>query len=123
MQVVQSVENAGFWISRDALSAQEALADGHSLVLDWEDWAGNIYQVSYDLVNGNLQRSAYIEFWENGVLIDTSNSLSTIARSIDENTNYTFEDGKLTCSITSTIGPTSENRVYQINLRPEQPFS
>jgi prepilin-type N-terminal cleavage/methylation domain-containing protein len=117
MKVVQNVENAGFWVSRDALSAQNATSSGFPLILTWQDWGGNAYQITYDLVSGNLQRNVSV----NGGTI----SQSIVAQLINNDaslTNYNFSNGVLTFTVTSTVETTSETRTYQIKLRPE-PFS
>ena len=110
----QDVENAGFWVSRDALSAQNATSSGFPLILDWQDWDGNSYQITYNLVSDILQRNISIN---GGTPIQ-----STVAQLVNSDpilTNYQFANGVLTFKITSTIGPTSETRTYQIKLRAE----
>ncbi len=114
MQAILNVENAGYWMSHDALMAQTMTSSGFPLILGWQDWDGNFNEVTYALTNGYLQRSLSI----NG----GASTATLIAQGINADsamTNYQFVNGVVTFKITSTIGPTSEARTYNIKLRPE----
>jgi prepilin-type N-terminal cleavage/methylation domain-containing protein len=55
MTAVRQVQNAGFWVSRDAQMAQSVAPapypDGFPLTLTWTDRYGNDHQVVYSLVD------------------------------------------------------------------------
>lgn len=61
MTVVRQVQNAGYWVSRDAQMAQSVVITGVSgfpLTLTWTDWeSGDVHEVEYSLLLDNkLQR-------------------------------------------------------------------
>ena len=117
MVVVQNVENTGYWINRDALMAQNATASGLPLTLDWQDWDGNLHQVTYSLVDNTIERVKSV----NSVIT----SQTIIARNIDTSPSLTtcsFANGVLDFKVTAAIGQYSETRDYEVKLRPE-PFS
>ncbi len=125
MQVVQNVENAGYWINTDALVAHSITSTGNfPLVMQWQDcdfnesnnYQGNIYQVSYNLTGGKLLRSIRVN---NG-----TPSQITVAEYINNDptkTHYSFDilERLLTFTITANIGTTSEERIYRITLRSD----
>ncbi|HEX7365150.1 MAG TPA: type II secretion system protein [Dehalococcoidia bacterium] len=55
---LRQVQNAGHWISRDALMAQVVHTDtpGDLLDLSWSDWDGNNFNVEYILDGNTLTR-------------------------------------------------------------------
>ena len=55
---MRQVQNAGHWISRDALMAQEidTTIPGTFLYLSWSDWDGNPYNVEYFFEDNTLKR-------------------------------------------------------------------
>lgn len=133
MTVVRQVQDAGFWVSRDTQMAQTvALADESvddpdgtrfPLTLTWTDWDSNeVYQVVYSLVDvpdsevKNLQRSHSF---------NATTETSIIAQFIDPTekdgepqTKCEFTGGKLTFTVTATVGAQSETRVYEAKPRP-----
>jgi len=58
---VQQVQNAGYWVSRDAQQAQTftlGATAGFPFTLNWVDWDNNSVVVTYALSSGNLVRQA-----------------------------------------------------------------
>ena len=55
---MRQVQNAGHWISHDALMAQEVdtTIPGTFLALSWSDWDGNSYNVEYFFDGDMLKR-------------------------------------------------------------------
>ena len=55
---LRQVQNAGYWISRDAQMAQTVTTDepGIFLTLSWADWGGNDYEVKYVFDGNTLER-------------------------------------------------------------------
>ena len=60
MIAVRQVQSAGYWISHDALMAQnvelERDADGFPLTIECIDWDGTIFKVTYAIEGGDLRR-------------------------------------------------------------------
>ncbi len=118
MVAAQNVENAGFWVERDALMAQDVPSTGFPLTMTWQDWDGNNHNIAYSLSGTDLQRTVSVTT-PAGV---TTTTQSTIAKyiNIDSSlTNYQFSSGALTFKVTATVQSTNETRTYQIKLRPE----
>jgi len=125
MQVVQNLENAGYWINRDMLMVQSVAAPtGFPLVVKWQDcefeesnnYQGNTYLVSYSLADGKLQRSLKIN---SGTPIQT-----VVANYIDDDVTKTFyqydeTSRTMTFTVTANVNSTSETRVYQVKLRSD----
>lgn len=114
MQAVLNVETAGYWVSRDALMAQNITSSSFPITMIWHDWDGNTYQVTYTLTDGKLQRGLSI----NG----GGSTQSTVAQNINADstmTNCQFANGVIIFKVTATINSASETRTYQIKLRPE----
>ena len=122
MTAVRQVQNAGYCVSRDAQMAQpqKVVASGAlPFTLKWTDWDKNNHEVVYSLADNKLQRSHSI----NGGLAETG----IIAEFINPDpamTGCDFTDGKLTFTVTATVGAgsryeQSETRVYEVVPRPE----
>lgn len=131
MTAVSQLRSAGYWVSHDALMAQEvALADEavddpdgtrFPFTLTWAEWDTNdVNQVVYSLDGNKLQRTHSI----NG-----NSATSTIADFIDSTykdgepqTKCEFNSGKLTFTVTATVGAgsqeQSETRTYEVVPRP-----
>lgn len=124
---ITQVQNAGYWLSRDAQQARvilkgddpytEETTEDFVAIFSWSEWDGTKDTIIYELDgNGGLVRSHYQggEYYQDGTLIDET----TIARfiteasvNIDETSLYT------TAAITATVGGfqrVSETRVYEI---------
>lgn len=58
MTAYRQVQDAGYWFSRDAVSAQEVTVDYDPatpafITMEWVDWDGQSYDVLYTLVDGS----------------------------------------------------------------------
>jgi len=125
MIAVRHVQNAGYWVSLDALMAQqepvivENAGQLESITFTWTEWNTNIvHQVVYTFTGSGL-RSVQRDHSENGVITKTG----IIAEYIDPaNTSCQFVDGKLTLTVTAAVGGgsqvQSETRTYEIVPRP-----
>jgi hypothetical protein len=114
MSAIIQVQNAGHWVTRDALSAQMVHTGGAGLVtMNWTDWGGRLNSVTYILEQGNLQR---LHSQSGGAL-----SKTLVARSIDPTgTGFAWNATlrKLTFTVTATVDElTHEKRVYRITPR------
>jgi type II secretory pathway pseudopilin PulG len=114
MIAIRQVQNAGYWVSHDALMAQSVstntTGNGFPLVLNWTEWNGTVHNTTYSIVSSQLKRS-------NG------GNESIIANYIDQvQTSCNFTSNKLSFTVTATVGSgskaESETRKYEVNPRP-----
>ncbi len=119
--VVKQVENALYWINRDVRMAQIIQPGGGSgfpLNLSWVEWDNTTHQVSYTLVNSELQRSSSV----NG----TQPMPMLVAQYISSNTDNTscqYANGVFSFKVTASLGgfrPASETRMAQVIPRSAQ---
>ena len=130
MTVVRQVENAGYWISRDAqmaraLSTSDNLTDPDFLSLSWTSWddAGLIvdHSANYTFVNvtdkiGDLKRT-----YTNGVTTQTTIVAQYIFFDLADTSstsNTTFNAPLLTVRLTAKYDQVEESREYSIQRRP-----
>lgn len=108
---LRQVQNAGFWISQDALMSQIITTNNPDafLTLEWTDWDGNSYIVDYLLVENTIRRRV------NG------GEPSVIAEYIAPSTTtcqWDSEHGQLTVTIASLgSSKTHVQKVYIIRPR------
>ena len=121
MVALGQVQNAGNWISQDAIQAQQVtvLTSPGFLSLEWTNWDNSdTYKVDYSLIaSGDLN---YLERKEivNG---DTSNPIIMIvSRYIDDSTECAWDSiqDTLTVEVTARVGEQLETRLYEIKPRP-----
>ncbi len=129
MTAVRQVQNAGYWVSRDAQMAQSVEPDpdpdGFPLTLTWTDWDGDGYQVVYTLVDDKLQR----EHYTNRDIYPNPDATTLVAQYIDPEpakTNCDFAGGVLTLTVTASLGgdwqEASETRIYEVVPRPDEVY-
>jgi len=129
---VRQVQSAGYWVSKDVQMAQQEpdIVSGgggelESITLDWTDWDGNVYQVTYtleDMSVGSLEELQRVEHETKANGTETTETI-VVAEFIDpENTSCDYTDGKLTFTVTVMVGAGSaaqpETRTYEIIPRP-----
>jgi prepilin-type N-terminal cleavage/methylation domain-containing protein len=122
MIAVSQVQNAGYWVSYDAPSAQSVnlgASSGFPLTLSWTDWDSTVKTVTYSLEGTELWR-------------DSNGQQSLVARFIDPapaetnveftDTNGDGADDTLILRVTIVVGgglqQQSETREYRIVPRP-----
>jgi len=133
MTAVRQVQNAGFWVSRDATMAQTVDLEWQGetpsgskfpLKLTWTEWDNNEkYEVIYTLQNmiggpKQLQRQ-HLTYDADGYEI--GNETTILAQYIIPGVGQTrldFTDGKLTLTVTATVERQSETRTYEVIPRP-----
>jgi len=127
---VRQVQNAGYWISRDAQMAQtiitENLTSPDFLILSWtEEGSGDTYQVTYTLEN--MPGSNMKKLLRNQTVNGGGASTTFVAQYIDPDAQKTkcefdLTTGTLTLTITATVGSgseaESETRIYRVTPRP-----
>ena len=122
MTAVRQVQSAGYWVSHDALMAQDLVLADESVddpdgsrfpfTLTWSDWTNNeVYTVVYSIVGDELQRAHSVN--------SGAATMGVIAEFIDpENTSCQYTGGTLTFAVTATVGAGSaaqtETRTYEI---------
>jgi prepilin-type N-terminal cleavage/methylation domain-containing protein len=118
---VKQVENAAYWINRDARMAQIIQPGGGAgfpLNMSWVEWDNTIRNVSYAIINGQLQRS-----------ISTNGAPPTqtmVAQNIDnnpDNTNCQYANGVFTFKVTASVSgfrSASETRMAEVIPRSAQ---
>ena len=110
MTAVRQVQSAGYWVSKDALQAQNVTPDGGDsgfpLTLTWE-WEGATNQVRYELQGTDLLR-------------DYNGQEAVIAQFIESIVvePAPYYGGVLTFTVTATVGGQIETRVYEVKPRP-----
>lgn len=119
---LRQVQNAGYWISKDALMAQEVKTNkpGVFLSLSWSDWNGDSYIVDY----------VYVVLEDNTTLMrqlnNNDDSEFLIAQYIvpaDTTCEWISEENKLKVTIRASVhGDGDEGRyverIYEISPRP-----
>jgi type II secretory pathway pseudopilin PulG len=115
MIAVREARSAGYWVSHDALMAQDiavATEPGFPFTLTWSDWTNDeVNTVVYSIVDGDLQRAYSIN---SGVA-----TTDIVAEFIDlGNTSCEYIGGKLIFTVTTNVGSGSqqetETRRYEI---------
>lgn len=131
MTAVRQVENAGYWISRDAQMAQRAttnLTSPNFLVLSWTEWndAGNstYHSANYtfeDLSQGSsgvgkLKRT----YLSGGTTVQTliAQYIYYNADNATNTSNVSYQNPLLTVKLTAVFEQEIESREYQITHRP-----
>lgn len=117
MTALRQVEHAGFWVSPDVQMALDVDTESEFLKLTWvEGGTNDVHEVIYTLVDmpgelKRLQREHYIE--------SELDSTIVVAEYIDPaQTSCVWAGGKLTFTVTATVGTQSETREYEIKPRP-----
>ena len=128
MTVTRQVQNAGYWISHDALMAEYVTVGdnpetGAFLTLNWTEWSYDEYEASiyhtavytfHDLSGGigKLQRNHWI---------DAVVSEQTLVAEYIDLANTEAEDNGfvLTLQITASLGEAEEIREYRVKYRPD----
>ena len=130
MIAITQVENAGYWITRDAKMAQSIIADTETLTLAWVGWeyesVGNTcidtYEVRYTYAGNKFWRHQTIttdKYDSSGNLVEpTAPSLASMLVAENITAITPLMDGqKLTVSITASVGEIEEKRTYEITPR------
>lgn len=116
------VQNAGYWVSQDAVQAQEVTLTPDFITLDWVDWEGDAHQVVYTLEGASdglkeLKRSYYIKDSPESEFVLQQTII--VAQYIDPaNTSCTWDGNVLTLVITAQVGDQTVTRTYKVEPRP-----
>ena len=130
MTAVRQVQSAGYWVSRDALQAQQwtiseagssnPVNSGFPFTLEWE-WEGKTTEVTYSITGENrLMRT--VKITGNDEISSYVAQYIDIALDDDGNPNTHVVDGNaISFRVTATVGGQSETRVYDVTPRPDSP--
>ena len=129
MTVIRQVQNAGYWISRDALMAENVLVDNLTpssfLIITWTEWgydeASIYHSVTYSFQDmsdgvGKLKRT----HWSSA----GANEETLVAEYIYYNpgapdtTEASYTSPVLTVQITSSLGEANQTKEYRVWHRP-----
>jgi len=111
---LRQVENAGNWISSDALMSQEVDINksGVFLNLRWSDWDGNSYEVDYLITEDHMLMRQF-----NG---GTATLIAEYIDPLESACDWDQEENKLTVTLRATARDVNNSyeRVYEICPRP-----
>ena len=130
MTVFHQVQNAGYWISRDAQMAENIITDNLSstefIVLTWTEWDYDSDETYHSITyffeglsggTGKLKRN----HWSStGTDIDTliAEYISYDPNDPVNTSNASYQNPALNVKLAALYGDASETREYQINRRP-----
>ena len=130
MTAIRQVENAGSWISRDALMAgsisTENLTSPDLLILNWTEWGydeDSIYHsITYSIEDiadsiGKLMRTHQDSQGANEQTL-VANYIYYNPGDPDNSSNVSYQAPLLDLKIASVFNDTRETREYKINRRP-----
>ncbi|UCD53825.1 MAG: prepilin-type N-terminal cleavage/methylation domain-containing protein [Dehalococcoidia bacterium] len=135
---VRQVQNAGYWVSRDAQMAENVVVDddpetAEFLILTWTEWGYDedsyYHEATYSFQDlsggiGKLERQ-YVVYDDD--LDELESKTNLIAEYIyynltdpDDTTKADYENPPvLTVQITASLGEASETKEYQVEHRPD----
>ncbi len=121
MAAFGQVQNAGSWVSHDAVMAQQVTVDSDPatpefITLVWLDWEGDEHQVDYTLADADDGLKKLMRAYSvNGGSAETV----FVAGYIDSaNTSCSWDGGMLTLVITAQVGEETATRTYNVKARP-----
>jgi type II secretory pathway pseudopilin PulG len=124
MTVVKQVQNAGYWVSRDAQAAQSVAVDegeatGFPLILTWTDWNDTLNTVTYTLDGTELRRDDGVEQRAVAQFVDVDPAKTSCV--FADTNGDTLKDTvifRVTVAIGSGLQQETETREYRIVPRP-----
>jgi prepilin-type N-terminal cleavage/methylation domain-containing protein len=131
MSAIRQVQNAGYWVSRDAAMAHSTNVTTVSpdfLVFTWTGWDDRQNKVRYvmeDAPGGlkNLRRIQQVVDNVTGNWRDIGSSLAG-QYIVPESTSRSFAPGNMTFTVTAKVGSgartSTETRTYEVKPRPGQ---
>jgi len=134
MTAVRQVQNAGYWISRDALMAESTdnvTTHPEFLILNWTEWGydeDSIYHkvtYSFEDMPGGLKKLKRTHWSRVGTNEPTLVAETLVAEYIyydpddpDNTTKASYESSVLTVQIAAAIGEANEIKEYRVWHRP-----
>ncbi|MFH1382747.1 MAG: prepilin-type N-terminal cleavage/methylation domain-containing protein [Chloroflexota bacterium] len=129
MTVARDVQNAGYWISRDAqmaVSMTTNLTGDDFLFIDWTEWdtdGNETYHsagYSFEGLTNNVGKLIRTHWSSAGASDNTviAQYLYYEPSNVDNTTKATYQSSVLTLQVTAVIGDIRETREYQVKRRP-----
>lgn len=119
MIAVRQVQDAGNWISRDAIMAQEITPDdgatGFPLTISWAEWGtGLVTTISYTLTGDSLSRQQITngtttQFVVARYITSAEAEFPTVEGAVVEDV--------LKVTVTAEVGTATETRIYKVKPR------
>jgi prepilin-type N-terminal cleavage/methylation domain-containing protein len=109
--VLTQVQNAGYWVTRDAMNGQTIISDepGVMVSIEWDDWDETHNTIDYTLSDGQLLRQ------KNG------GASVIVARYIVANDTFFIEDpsneSKYIFTVKASLGTTEIEKEYDVSRR------
>ena len=129
MTVTNQVNNVGYWVSRDILTAQSVNAsddtgtgDTEFVVMNWKNWeTGEMHDIRYIWLASadSLQKVKRKQVIRDKNDVEISNKVTLVADNI-YSANLTQEDARWKLIVEAHSGDRSLNREYFISQREEQ---
>ncbi|MFC2018553.1 hypothetical protein ACFLU4_01180 [Chloroflexota bacterium] len=130
MMAVTQVQNAGYWISRDAQMAEEVTCDAQEpnfLILTWteQDYEGGeavYHSVTYffadmSAATGKLKRSYWSSAGASGETL-IAEHIYYNPTDIDDTSKASYEGTELIVQLTAILGEAREIKEYRVRSRP-----
>jgi len=111
------VQNAGYWVSHDAVQAQEVDDTSGLVTLDWVDWENDVHHVVYTLEGTGELRELKRAYSLNGSPQETMVVAQYIVPG-QANTDCSWDENVLTLVITAQVGDQTVSRTYKVEPRP-----
>ena len=126
MTAVRQTQNAGYWISRDTLMAQNIVTGDDPetpelefITLNWTNWEnGDIHEIVYifeDMLDGlkKLKRHHLTHDADGG---EIGNEMTLVAEYIDS-ASFSQQDGTWELTVQARSGTETETREYEVSPR------
>jgi hypothetical protein len=120
MLAYRQVQTAGYWVSQDALQAQNVAVTGF-LVLEWTDWDDAAHSITYtleDMPSGGLK---YLQREETIETTDGTTTRTTMAgQYLDAGTTdcaWNSTAKMLTFTVKAQLGGETATRTYEVKPR------
>lgn len=123
---VIQVQNAGFWVSQDAVQAQtvplcfDPATDPQKrlLTLGWTDWDSTVHSITYSMVDttDELGRSMW-DFMRYDNITDETIRIAELLDPAGTSCTWNAVDGLLELTVTAKVDNETETRTFEIQPR------
>ena len=124
MTAINQVQNAGYWISRDAQMAENVTTDGNFLTLSWGEEEESVYQYQVIYTLEVMPGIELKKLQRHLSIYGVPDSTTFVAQYIDPDPGRTKcvwweEDGRLVLTVTANVSTYSQTREYVVVPRPK----
>jgi len=127
MTVIRQVQNAGYWISQDALMAQSIVTGDDPetpelefITLKWTDWEnGDVHKIAYTFEDmpGGLKKLKRQHLIYDADGVEIGDTMTFVAECIVGSASFSEQDGVWKLSIGAHSVTETETREYEVNPR------